>query len=138
MAPAQKREIQAGPVRAPARDRDFRSLRRRLACVVRGASLAWIVLAPAAIALPLEVPKYFVTFDAQMARADVKLCLGGAHCPGRVRSGLAASDALLQRHASLGSGRIRHDLLTVAGQQLACRRVPRIHGRHRRGRGPAL
>ena len=79
MAPAQKREIQAGPVRAPARDRDFRSLRRRLACVVRGASLAWIVLAPAAIALPLEVPKYFVTFDAQMARADVKLCLGGAH-----------------------------------------------------------
>ncbi|HET7064141.1 MAG TPA: hypothetical protein VFI49_07660 [Rudaea sp.] len=38
-----------------------------------------IVLMRAAAASPLDVPKYFVVFDGQMARVDVKLCLDRAH-----------------------------------------------------------
>jgi len=38
-----------------------------------------ITVFQAAIASPLEEPKYFVAFDTQMARAEVKLCLDHAH-----------------------------------------------------------
>jgi len=58
---------------------DCHSLRRRLACTARPVLLVSIALMRMAIASPLEVPKYFVEFDQQMARADVKLCLDRAH-----------------------------------------------------------
>jgi hypothetical protein len=77
MEPAPRRESEAVP--ASPRAARCRSLRRRLAGSARWAPLVSILLMRAAIASPLEMPKYFVTFDAQMARADVKLCLDRAH-----------------------------------------------------------
>jgi hypothetical protein len=77
--PAARSEVKAVPASTPARDRNWRSQRRRLACAAGWTALASIALLRAAIASPPEVPKYFVGFDIQMTRADVKLCLDRAH-----------------------------------------------------------
>jgi hypothetical protein len=77
--PAPRSKVNAALAGTAAHDRHWRSHRRLFAYVAGWASLTWIVLMRVAIASPLEVPKYFVTFDPQMARADVKLCLDRAH-----------------------------------------------------------
>ena len=66
-------------VRASPRDFHFPASGRRLAHVVPWAWLISVMLMRAAMASPPEMPKYFVTFDAQTARADVRLCLDRAH-----------------------------------------------------------
>jgi hypothetical protein len=77
--PAPGSEVEAVPASTPARYRHWRDHRRRPACAAGWTSLVAIALLRAAIASPPEVPKYFVTFDAQMTRAEVKLCLDRAH-----------------------------------------------------------
>ena len=74
-----RRGIQAVRTGTPTRDHDRRSFRRRLARAIRETLLLCIVLMRAVAASPSELPKYFVTFDSQMERAEVKLCLDRAH-----------------------------------------------------------
>jgi len=74
-----RRKHGAANTRAVVRSSDCHALGRRLACTVRPVLLVSIALMRMAIASPPEVPKYFVVFEQQMARADVKLCLDRAH-----------------------------------------------------------
>ncbi len=77
-APMRKGEVV--PVNAPGGVRNCLSLLLNLlAFALRSALLASMAMMRAAIASPPDVPKYFVAFDLQMTRADVKLCLDRAH-----------------------------------------------------------
>jgi hypothetical protein len=59
--------------------RIFHSLPNVRASAMRLALAGGLALARVAIASPVDVPKYFVGLDAQMAHASVRLCIEQAH-----------------------------------------------------------